>query len=287
MNSKTKDKGSGDNLASDVVEAFGEEWARFDQSGVSDAERARTHEGYFGIFPWNALPKDAVGADIGCGSGRWAKLTAARVPQLILLDASAQALDVARRNLDGVDNVKFMEASVGNLPFETGSLDFAYSLGVLHHVPDTRAAVREIARVLKPGAPFLVYLYYALDNRAWWYRLLWRLSDPFRRVISSLPYWLKHAVCDVIALTVYWPLVSMARLAEKLGFNGDAWPLAYYRDKSFYSMRTDALDRFGTRLEQRFSREEIRGLLEAGGFRDVIFSDKPPYWCAVGFRSRG
>jgi SAM-dependent methyltransferase len=286
MNSKIKDQGSGNNLAPDVVEAFGEEWARFDQSSVSDAERARTHEGYFGIFPWSALPKDAIGADIGCGSGRWAKLTAARVPQLILLDASPQALDVARRNLADMGNVKFMEESVGNLPFETASLDFAYSLGVLHHVPDTQAAVREIARVLKPDAPFLVYLYYALDNRAWWYRLLWRMSDPFRRVISSLPYHLKHTVCDVIALTVYWPLVSLARLVDKLGFDADAWPLAYYRDKSFYSMRTDALDRFGTRLEQRFTREEIRGLLEAGGFRDVIFSDKPPYWCAVGFRSR-
>jgi SAM-dependent methyltransferase len=286
MNSKTKDQGSGDNLAPDVVEAFGEEWARFNQSGMSAAERERGHESYFGIFPWNALPKDAVGADIGCGSGRWAELTAARVSQLILLDASVQALDVARRNLAGVKNVKFMGASVGTLPFEAGSLDFAYSLGVLHHVPDTRAAVREIARVLKPGAPFLVYLYYALDNRPWWYRLLWRLSDPTRRVISSLPYWLKHAVCDVIALTVYLPLVSMARLADKLGFDGGMWPLAYYRNKSFYTMRTDALDRFGTRLEQRFTREEVRRLLEAGGFEDVNVSDKPPYWCAVGFRSR-
>lgn len=285
MNSKSKNQGSG-NLDADVVEAFGEEWARFDQGDLTDAELARTHEGYFGIFPWDALPKDAVGADIGCGSGRWAKLTAARVSKLVLLDASAQALDVARRNLAGVHNVEFMEGSVGNLPFETGSLDFAYSLGVLHHVPDTQSAVCEIARVLKPGTPFLVYLYYALDHRPWWYRLLWRSSDPFRRVISSFPYWLKHAFCDMIALMVYWPLVSIARLAEKLGFDGGAWPLAYYRDKSFYSMRTDALDRFGTRLEQRFTREEIQGLLEAGGFQDLIFSDKPPYWCAVGFRSR-
>jgi SAM-dependent methyltransferase len=286
MNSKNKNQASVNNLAPEVVKAFGEEWARFDQSGVNDTERTRAHEDYFGIFPWSVLPKDAIGADIGCGSGRWAKLTAARVSQLILLDASAQALDVARRNLAGVNNVKFIEASVGNLPFETGSLDFAYSLGVLHHVPNTRAAVCEIARVLKPGAPFLVYLYYSLDNRPGWYQLLWRLSDPIRRVISLFPHKLKHAVCDVIALTVYLPLVSMARLVDKLGIDARAWPLAYYCDKSFYSMRTDALDRFGTRLEQRFTRDEVRRLLEAGGFEDVIFSDNPPYWCAVGFQGR-
>lgn len=285
MNLKIKEKGGAGNLAPDVVEAFGEEWTRFDQSSLSDAELTRTHEGYFRNFPWGALPRDAVGADIGCGSGRWAKLTASRVPRLILLDASEQAINVARRNLADANNVTFTEASVGSLPFETGSLDFAYSLGVLHHVPNTQAAICEIARVLKPGAPFLVYLYYALDNRPRWYRLLWRISDPARRIISSLPYWLKHVVCDLIALLVYLPLVSMARLCEKLGLGGAGWPLAYYRDKSFYSMRTDALDRFGTRLEQRFTREQIRALMEVGGFQNMIFNDKPPYWCAVGFRS--
>jgi hypothetical protein len=50
-------------------------------------------------------------------------------------------------------------------------------------------------------------------------------------------------------------------------------------------MRTDALDRFGTRLEQRFTRLEIRTLMERSGFQDIVFSDKAPFWCAVGYRS--
>jgi hypothetical protein len=50
-------------------------------------------------------------------------------------------------------------------------------------------------------------------------------------------------------------------------------------------MRTDALDRFGTRLEQRFTRTEIRGIMEAAGLVDIRFSDAPPFWCAVGRRA--
>jgi len=60
-----------------------------------------------------------------------------------------------------------------------------------------------------------------------------------------------------------------------------SWPLAYYRDKSFYTMRTDALDRFGTRLEQRFTRDQISGFLSAAGFCQVEFSRHVPYWVAV------
>ena len=50
-------------------------------------------------------------------------------------------------------------------------------------------------------------------------------------------------------------------------------------------MRTDAYDRFCTRLEQRFSKEQIGVMLTAAGFEDIRFSDSPPYWCAVGIKS--
>jgi hypothetical protein len=61
-------------------------------------------------------------------------------------------------------------------------------------------------------------------------------------------------------------------------------PLSVYRDKSFYTMRTDALDRFGTRLEQRFTAVQIRKMMQTADLDDICFSDGPPYWCAVGRR---
>lgn len=272
------------NLDVNVVKDFGSEWSRFDQSSLSAVDQAEMFEGYFHIFPWDSLPPGSIGADIGCGSGRWAVLAAPRVGHLGLVDPSGDALAVARQNLSNAANVSFHQASVDGLPFEAGSLDFAYSLGVLHHVPDTAEAIHSIARVLKPGAPFLIYLYYAFDQRPGWFRAIWRASDRLRRFVSMMPVRLKNLVCEGIALLVYLPLARAALLLERFGMLPDSWPLAYYRNREYYVMRTDALDRFGTRLEQRFSRHEIKTMLQSAGFTDIRFSDTQPFWCAVGTR---
>jgi hypothetical protein len=47
-------------------------------------------------------------------------------------------------------------------------------------------------------------------------------------------------------------------------------------------MRTDSRDRFGTPLEKRFSKSQIGKMLESAGLEDIEFSDKAPFWCAVG-----
>lgn len=182
-------------------------------------------------------------------------------------------------------NVSYHANSVAAIPLPPRSLDFAYSLGVLHHVPDTQAAIEAVADKLKQGAPFLLYLYYALDNRPAWYRLLWRLSNMARLVISRLPFPLRLVISQTVAAVIYWPLARAARLLSRFGKSLRALPLSYYSDKSFYVMRTDAYDRLYTRLEKRFTRSEIEAMLNRAGFASVQFSDKEPFWCAVGIMS--
>jgi len=272
------------NLDSKTVEGFGAEWSKFDQSELEKAEHQQIFESYFKIFPWEDLPKDAVGFDLGCGSGRWAKKVAPRVGKLICIDASRDALEVAKKNLGGEGNCEFHNASVAEMPLEDNSVDFGYSLGVLHHIPDTQEGINACVRKIKKGAPFLVYLYYAFDNRPAWFRLLWKISDVVRKGISGLPTGVKHLVAEIIAFTVYFPLARTAYLLEKMGLNVSAFPLSIYRNKSLYTMRTDSLDRFGTRLEQRFTRKQIKEMMENAGLKDIEFSDEMPFWCAVGIK---
>lgn len=274
------------NIDPHVAAGFGHEWSTFRQSerDLSAADRKAIFESYFQIFPWDALRPDAVGMDVGCGSGRWSAMAAPRVGHLHLLDASSDALDVARQNLAPARNVSFHRASVGNIPLPDNSLDFAFSLGVLHHVPDTVAAIRSVAAKLKAGAPFLIYLYYAFDNRPRWYRAIWRVSELFRVAISRLPPRARLMISQIIALTVYWPLARLAAVVERAGISCASIPLEAYRHRTFYVMRTDAYDRFCTRLEQRFTRQEIKEMLSRAGFRDIRFSENVPYWCAVGWK---
>ena len=87
------------NLDIKTVEDFGEAWKRFDQTELSETELLNLFEQYFAIFPWDSLPANAIGFDLGCGSGRWAKLAAKKVGKLHCIDASIEALKVARKNL--------------------------------------------------------------------------------------------------------------------------------------------------------------------------------------------
>lgn len=274
----------GANLDPKTVAGFGDEWSRFDQSAVSEQELNDLFQRYFSIFPWSTLPKDAVGFDMGCGSGRWAKRVSPRVGRLHCIDASGAALAVAGRNLADCPNCELSLASVDALPMSDSSMDFGYSLGVLHHIPDTQAGLNACVRKLKPGAPFLIYLYYSLDNRPSWYRALWRVSDGVRGLVSRAPYWLRSLAANALACFVYWPLARFALVVEVMGFNPGGLPLAYYRRCRFYTMATDSLDRFGTPLERRFSKAQIAAMMAAAGLRSIRFRDEMPFWVAVGLR---
>ena len=272
------------NVDRSVVKGFGDEWRKFDQRELDHRDRLSMFEDYFHIFPWDRLPAESEGMDIGCGSGRWAVLVAPRVGILHCVDPSS-ALEVARAALSGVENVRLHYAEIDNLPVPDGSLDFAYSLGVLHHVPDTEKAILSCVRKLKKGAPFLVYLYYKFDNRPMWYRALWHASEMARFLVSRAPFPVRYVISQLFALVVYWPLARFALIAEKLGVDVRNFPLTYYRDKTFYVLRTDSLDRFGTKLEKRFTKSEIKLMLKHAGLVDIRFSDRAPFWTAVGVKA--
>jgi hypothetical protein len=101
-------------------------------------------------------------------------------------------------------------------------------------------------------------------------------------VISRFPPRTRLVVSQLIALVVYWPLARLAAIVERLGLSSANIPLEAYRHRAFYVMRTDAYDRFCTRLERRFSRQQVEQMLVGAGFHQIQFSEEVPFWCAVG-----
>ena len=276
-----------ENIDRKVVKDFGYEWSIFDnEKDLSDINLKDIWQDYFHIFPWNILPEGGgVGADIGCGTGRWAKFVAPKVKKLYLVDPSIDAMNVAQKKLSKFNNLEFLIASADSFSVDDESLDFAYSLGVLHHIPNTSQSFQSISKKLKKGAPLLVYLYYSLENKPIFHRYLWRFANLVRIFVSSLPSRWKYYISQLIAMLVYWPIARLGYLLVKLGIDvSDVWPLIYYSNKSFYFMKNDALDRFGTRLEHRFSKNEIKSLFIDSGFKDIKFSEREPYWCVCGIK---
>jgi SAM-dependent methyltransferase len=275
----------GNNLDERTAEGFDLIWRRYSEPAADSVEPDQdAFATYFSIFPLERLA-GAEGFDLGCGNGRIALSVAPRAGFLHCIDPSAAGLASAKQAMGRLGNVDFHQASVDSIPLADASQDFGYSIGVLHHIPDPRAGLQCCVDKLKPGAPFLLYLYYSMDNRPGWFRLVWRGSDVARRMICRLPFPLRAAASTGLAATLYWPLSRTARLLRKLGIPADNVPLSAYADSPWAQLRADALDRFGTAIEHRFSRAEIERMMVDAGLRDLRFAEGPPYWIAIGTKA--
>ena len=274
------------NVDKKTIQSFSEEWSKFDV--FSDEEIRKIGDEYFDLVTDEMLNKKSRVLDLGCGTGRWSRYVADRVAQVEAIDPGA-SIFAASRLLKDKKNVRVTQASSDLIPFADESFDFVMCLGVLHHIPDTQQALNDLICKLKQGGFALLYFYYNFENRSLAFKLLFRISDLLRRMVSRMPGQLKKATCDVIAIVVYLPWVSMARLIKSLGGTSiyKKLPLSYYTGKSFHILRNDALDRFGTPLEKRFSRQEITQMCQKAGLSDIRFSEKEPYWCLVGRKSVG
>ena len=71
---------------------------------------------------------------------------------------------------------------------------------------------------------------------------------------------------------------------NKLGFKFKDMPLYDYKDKSFYFMKTDAFDRFATKIEKRFTKKEILEMMQNAGLKDIRFSESEPFWVCIGYK---
>jgi len=275
---------SGRNIDYSVVKSFGIEWEKFHQ--FSDKDINDISEKYFDIVTDQVMNEQSYCVDIGCGTGRWSKYLHKRAGFFECVDPS-DAILVADKVLQDATNVRFSKASTDNLPFPDETFDFGMSIGVLHHIPNTTKAMTDCVRKIKMGGHFYVYLYYALDNRGWMFRTIFFFVNTLRKIVSSLPSGLKKFACDLITIFLYMPVILFGRFMKWLGFKKFAsmLPLECYHTYSFFVIRNDALDRFGTRLEQRFTRKQVIAMMQESGLSDIVVSDKFPYWHAIGRRA--
>jgi SAM-dependent methyltransferase len=271
----------GKNIDSGVVKTFGEEWLKF--KDYSDEEIRSVAVMYFDILNENIINKDSYCLDLGCGTGRWTKYLASKAGFIEAIDPS-DAVFAADELLKKVNNVRVTKASAETIPFDDGTFDFAMSIGVLHHIPDTQQAMIDCVKKVKKGGYFYCYLYYNMENRGIVFNALFWLSNILRNVVSKLPAQLKKFSCDLLAVILYMPFVYMSRFFSILGWKklAKSVPLSDYADKSFFIIRNDSLDRFGTTLEQRFSKQQVVELMEGSGLTDIIISPASPYYHALG-----
>jgi ubiquinone/menaquinone biosynthesis C-methylase UbiE len=271
----------GNNIDTEVVKSFGDEWLKFHDFSDEVIEKAAGE--YFDILNDTIINKNTYAIDIGCGTARWTKFLTQKIGFIEAVDPS-DAIFAADRLLGKIENVRLTKASIETIPFNDETFDFAMSVGVLHHIPNTQKAMKDCVRKVKKGGYFYCYLYHNLETRGWWFKIIYWLSNLIRYSVCRLPSVVKRFVCDVLAIVIYMPLILWVRFLMLIGFKGIAkkMPLSSYSNKPFFIIRNDALDKFGTRLEQRFSKKQVIEMMSSCGLEDIVISPASPFYHAVG-----
>tara|TARA_Y100000991_G_scaffold190536_1_gene156991 strand:- start:24 stop:854 length:831 start_codon:yes stop_codon:yes gene_type:complete len=265
-----------------VINSFGDEWIRFDQDKfLSNSERKSQFLRYFNTPHFEKLKSfESIKAiDVGAGSGRWSKeiFNHLRISRLTLIEPSESFMQL--KNIFYKNNkVKLIRSSIDNLlddyPYLKGSFNLVYCFGVLHHTNSIEENFSKICNLVEPNGIIFCYLYYNLDNRNFIYKALFLLTIIPRTIISRLPNKLKNIICDFIAIFVYLPFIKLAKIFPK----NNNMPLHGYIDRSFFSIRTDSRDRFGTKIERRISKKKIMELCKKNSLKEIYFSEKYPFW---------
>lgn len=260
-----------DDFAEDEQFSFGEEWTRF-HAVLPDHQR--TFHRYFDLVDVGAL-RDARVCDLGCGNGRWSYFLKDACREMILVDFS-DGIFTARENLRDADRCLFFMADITSLPFVDDFADFIFCLGVLHYLPTS--ALSELRRLRRLAPTQLFCIYYALDNRPLYFRMLLRLVTALRVCVSRVrnPTFRKLFSRAVVAFG-YLPLLAAGKAMERFGLAGHV-PLyeGYHDNRSMRVLEQNAYNRFFNRIEQRVSRREIEALRDT--FSEVVISESMPYW---------
>ena len=203
------------------MNSFSYEWAKFYNTQL-DSVSGTTES--LDAFVAKAGFKDLEGKlvlDVGCGAGRYMEIAQKFGGKVVGIDASTSVYS-ARRNLDGVDIIR---ADIFNLPFRDGVFDRIFSIGVLHHTNDTRAAFLQLPRLLKHGGEIAVWV---CPVGGFVQRALNAVSDFYRLFTTQLPLRLMYALCH-LAVPIYhlkriWLLGRIiALLAPSSGHPNPQW----------------------------------------------------------------
>ncbi|MBZ5726876.1 MAG: methyltransferase domain-containing protein [Acidobacteriia bacterium] len=223
-----------------TADAFGYEWTHF-------SELEDTYEAEF--LDWiHPIGKEffrgKLVLDGGCGKGRHVALSAAfGAAEVMGIDIS-DAVDAAFANTRHLPNAHIVQADIYHVPLKP-VFEYAFSIGVLHHLPEPKAGFLSLAGRLAPGGRISAWVYGEEGN--WW---ITHLVSPLRTVVTSrLPRAMTKAIAFAIAVPMqatlkllYRPVNQRApRLKRLLFYNDYLYSISGFSFRENYSTVFDHL----------------------------------------------
>jgi ubiquinone/menaquinone biosynthesis C-methylase UbiE len=141
--------------------------------------------------------------DGGCGTGVCSMALSEMADEVVAFDLSTGSLRTAQqlaKHLD-IDNIRFENGSLLDIPFPDSSFDLVFSWGVIHHTPDPVRALDELVRVLEPGGTLVLAVYLKTP--------LMYVHEAIRFACLRIPKRYRRPIIRSVA--------NLVRVAERLG----------------------------------------------------------------------
>jgi SAM-dependent methyltransferase len=255
-----------------TIKDFGDQWLRY-----------RDNEGYYGsleLFSDILSPflkpddlKCCNVAEIGSGTGRIVNmLLEAGVKHMIAVEPS-DAFEILRNNIKSPEKVTCLKITGEQLP-PSGDLDYVFSIGVLHHIPDPAPVVEGAFKALRSGGHFFVWLYGKEGNK------------PYLAFINSLRVITRHLPHSILAAFVwmiYYPLVIYINLCHRFSLPLREYLLSIFEKMSPQKRRLIIYDQLNPAYAKYYTRMEVEKLLLDCQFINVRVHHRHGYsWTAIG-----
>ena len=250
------------------VDSFSFEWNMFHDVQIDILNNTHESENTFKYktgFTEDAV-KNRVFLDAGIGAGRFAEIVSRWGGEVIGFDLSF-AVEAAYKNIGKRPNVHIVQADIFKPPFKKEAFDHMYSIGVLHHTPDTRKAFDSLVPFLKKEGAFAVFVYEK--------GVYHRYSDLWRKVTVRLPLRLMYLFSAVAVPLYYIHKVPLIGPAFQFAFPTANWPEWKWR-------WLDTFDWYTPKYQWKHTYPEVYRWFAENGFKDMELFDYPV--CMRGFR---
>ena len=241
---------------------FGFEWTVHRRTQLDDTSSNTSEQAF--AQKTGLTPEDVRGQlvlDAGCGMGRFADVSSRWGATVVGIDLSV-AIESAQANLANRPGVHFAQASILEPPFAPATFDVIYSIGVLHHTPDTRQAFDRLVPLLKPGGRIAIWLYSAYNESAY------RDSDRWRRLTTRLSNRALYRLCRVAV-----PAYHLYRLPFLGPFLCEHLPISMDPRPEWRVL--DTFDWYSPRYQWKHTYEEVFPWFEEAGLTDVRVQGAP------------
>ena len=233
--------------------SFGYEWLRHRKTQLDSVSGLTRSRDTF-LAKTGLTADELAGArvlDVGVGSGRFAEIAADLGASLTGIDIT-RAAEVAAENLG--PRALIAQADLFDPPFADETFDVVYSIGVLHHTPDTRAAVQRISRLVKPGGILAIWVYHPYRSQ--------RVSGFYRRFTTRMSERALYRLCRVASYLYYPQRIPIVGRGLRRAF-----PISSEKDRAWRTL--DTFDWYAPQFQWKHTAPEVVGWFEQLGYSDI------------------